>query len=195
MEYKVVTTKNLDFSLAQLAPINQYRWAEGYEPVTNARVIFVEGVGLALRIECLEENPKTTYYNFYDPVYKDSCVEMFVSFDGEHYINLEMNSYGASRTGFGGMRPNRGRIDKYIEPPKVKAGKIEGGWYVEAIFTIEDMKKLYPNFEFKKGATFTGNFFKCGDETDIPHYGMWSVVESEEPNFHRPDFFGNFVII
>jgi hypothetical protein len=34
------------------------------------------------------------------------------------------------------------------------------------------------------------NFFKCGDDLSQPHYLAWNSVESPEPDFHQPVFFG-----
>ena len=34
------------------------------------------------------------------------------------------------------------------------------------------------------------NFYKCGDKTSIPHYVSWNKIETENPDFHRPEFFG-----
>lgn len=34
------------------------------------------------------------------------------------------------------------------------------------------------------------NFYKCADGTSLPHYLSWSPIETEKPDFHRPDFFG-----
>ncbi|MPN39714.1 hypothetical protein SDC9_187243 [bioreactor metagenome] len=38
--------------------------------------------------------------------------------------------------------------------------------------------------------TLYGNFYKCGDETTKPHYVSWSKIETQQPDFHQPDFFG-----
>lgn len=37
------------------------------------------------------------------------------------------------------------------------------------------------------------NFYKCGDETEFPHYGAWSPVGTPSPDFHRPEFFGTLI--
>jgi hypothetical protein len=38
-----------------------------------------------------------------------------------------------------------------------------------------------------------GNFYKCADGTDSPHYVTWSPVKTEIPDFHRPEFFGELI--
>ncbi|MEI3342563.1 MAG: carbohydrate-binding family 9-like protein [Coprobacter fastidiosus] len=34
------------------------------------------------------------------------------------------------------------------------------------------------------------NFYKCADNSSLPHYLSWSPIETENPDFHRPEFFG-----
>ena len=35
-----------------------------------------------------------------------------------------------------------------------------------------------------------GNFYKCADDTDSKHFVTWASIKTENPDFHRPDFFG-----
>ena len=39
-----------------------------------------------------------------------------------------------------------------------------------------------------------GNFYKCGDATLLPHYLSWSQIDTEQPDFHRPEFFGELLL-
>jgi hypothetical protein len=41
----------------------------------------------------------------------------------------------------------------------------------------------------------TGNFYKCGDETEYPHFGCWNLIASPVPDFHRPEYFGEIVLV
>jgi hypothetical protein len=43
------------------------------------------------------------------------------------------------------------------------------------------------------GHVARANFYKCGDETETPHFGAWSPVQTPQPDFHRPEFFGRLV--
>jgi hypothetical protein len=43
-------------------------------------------------------------------------------------------------------------------------------------------------------ASIKANFYKCGDETSVPHYVSWNPIEVENPDFHRPEFFGELVM-
>ena len=66
----------------------------------------------------------------------------------------------------------------------------DGFWCVKAVISTEKLKKLYGTESIR---FFTGNFYKCGDETEFPHYGMWSEAVSDTPDFHRPECFGRLI--
>ena len=38
-----------------------------------------------------------------------------------------------------------------------------------------------------------GNVYKCGDCLPVPHFISWNPIQTENPDFHRPDFFGQIV--
>ncbi|MCF0164164.1 MAG: hypothetical protein HUJ92_02685, partial [Bacteroidales bacterium] len=44
-----------------------------------------------------------------------------------------------------------------------------------------------------KGAQMTANFYKCGDDTAVPHFLSWNPIPIEKPSFHRPDHFGKII--
>ena len=39
-----------------------------------------------------------------------------------------------------------------------------------------------------------GNFYKCASATSQPHYLSWSPIDTPEPDFHRPEFFGKLTL-
>ena len=38
------------------------------------------------------------------------------------------------------------------------------------------------------------NLYKCGDETQNTHYATYYPITTEQPDYHRPEFFGEFVL-
>ena len=196
MNYIIPVEKEIDFSRAEKAMISNYKWTEGYAPEAYAQLICILGRGFALRMTCKETNPKAVYTKYNDPVYKDSCMEFFASFNPESnkYMNFEMNSNGAFLAAVRTERANKTPIDTLAPLPEVKAVHTEDGWSVEVFFSNELIGALFGKDSFKSGESFKGNFYKCGDETEIPHFGMWSPIENEKPDFHRPEFFGTFTI-
>lgn len=196
MEYTVKTVEKADFSLAEKAPIAFYKWTSGHTPEAYAQLLYVKNKGFALRMTVFERDPRAVYFNYDDPVYKDSCLEFFVRFnkDMPEYMNFEMNSNGAFLAARRVSRHDKAPIHTLAELPVVVPFKSEDHWGVEVFFELDFVEKLFGKREFEAGDVFFGNFYKCGDDTDIPHFGMWSPVDNPTPDFHRPEFFGRFVI-
>ena len=60
---------------------------------------------------------------------------------------------------------------------------------------IDKIKGLFGKADFSPGDVLRGNFYKCGDDAAFPHYGMWSPVLTGEPDFHRPEYFGELALV
>ncbi|MBE6683492.1 MAG: hypothetical protein E7595_04985 [Ruminococcaceae bacterium] len=196
MNYVIKVEKEIDFSRAEKAAISNYKWTEGYSPEAFAQLIYIEGRGFALRMACKEASPKAIYEKYNDPVYKDSCLEFFVSFNNQSpkYMNFEMNSNGAFLAAVRTERANKTPINMLAPLPKVTSGRDGDYWTVEVFFSNDFIGKTFGKFCFTRGESIKGNFYKCGDETEIPHFGMWAPIDSEKPDFHRPEFFGTLTI-
>jgi hypothetical protein len=48
----------------------------------------------------------------------------------------------------------------------------------------------YSKITSLNGLKATANFYKCGDGTPEPHFVTWNPVGTENPDYHRPEFFG-----
>lgn len=199
-----VSVETVDWELLPAARIDTYSWLEnGYCPPAEARLTFLPGVGFALRMTCKEREPRAVYRQYNDPVYTDSCLEFFAAWaDGlsdARYMNLEMNSNGALLSAIGAGRKARIPVRTVTGGalPQVKATIHPQDWNVTALIPLELLERLYgiPAATFRPGYRFRGNFYKCGDETPQPHYGMWSPVLTEKPDFHRPEYFGELVML
>ena len=136
-------------------------------------------------------------YKDNDPVWQDSCVEFFVQVPGEkEYYNFEFNCIG---TALGGKRENRNAavhlspeclksIKRYASAGNKPFQEMEGlfAWNLLVAIPFELIGLDGNNLPEKLYA----NFYKCADGTSLPHYLSWSPIETEKPDFHRPDFFG-----
>ena len=190
---------DVSWSTVPVAPVDHFRWYEDYAPNTTAQLVFVEDYGFILRMTCAETSPKAVYTAYNDPVYTDSCMEFFCDWLGDgRYINMEMNPLGTLLSCVGPDRHARTPIadlaDGRVFP--VKGEICDGYWQVTAEIPTALLCKILgvDSIPFGHGYTFRGNFYKCGDETPVMHYGMWSPVGTEKPDFHRPEYFGTLVI-
>lgn len=125
------------------------------------------------------------------PVHEDSCLEFFFKLPvDERYFNFEVNPNGCLVVQFGTCRADRVDLIRrdgktYFE---LRCCRTPEGW--EAFYTIPlaFLRLFCPAFAFQ--GMLQANFYKCGDKTPKAHYLAWSPVESEQPDFHQPAFFG-----
>ena len=197
--YKIKIKDKPCFCGVEKALINNSVWDKEYRPMTYGQIIFVPGDGFYVKLTCKETYPLARFTEFYEPVYKDSCMEFFANFNPEEsdiYVNFEMNSFGTLLCGVGDNRHGRKKITEYGLPaPEVEASSDEDSWSVTLHATLSSLESVYGKLDFKAGYKFKGNMYKCGDETPVLHHLMWNPVEVEEPDFHVPAFFGDFEIV
>lgn len=154
--------------------------------------------GFHAHFKAYEKNPRAVVTEQQGPVCNDSCLEWFMNFDPVHtdrYFNIEMNAKGIANIGFRKDRYDNTPLDVAdIESMKIKTEIFEDYWTLDYVVPFELIKKYIPDYEFKKGLEHPANVYKCGDETEFPHFGCWSMVNREKPDFHIPSYFGTMTI-
>lgn len=182
--------------------IEDYLWTQNdYRPEVVVKACYSSEY-IYLNFLVHEQKVTIRYSNIGDPVFKDSCVEFFVNLfpeETEEYFNIEFNAIGTIKMGYG-IKRNR----KYLNASDLKDLKIVSSIKNPVIgYHGSDNWKLYcaipinvlENISQKifKHENAIGNFFKCGDETEFKHYGMWSVINNPKPDFHLPEYFGKII--
>lgn len=131
-------------------------------------------------------------------VYKDSCVEFFLSADGNNYYNFEFSCIGTPHVAWGSGRHNRIKLPAgVIENVAIKSSlgnvpfETKPGLFVWDLMAIIPASCLIydPGIHFS-GLTANANFYKCGDELPEPHFLTWNPVETPDPDFHQIGYFG-----
>lgn len=139
------------------------------------------------------------------PVYRDSCVEFFIQPDMKSplYCNFEFNSLGTMLSQTGSSRENRVFIKEqeastirtkaeYHSSSLTEENQTGGEWKLFIQIPAEVLASR--GITLQKDNQFRCNFYKCGDDLKDPHYLSWNPVLSEEPDFHRIDFFGQIIL-
>jgi hypothetical protein len=176
-----------------------------HRPRTRARLLYDEcGLYGVFRVE--DRYVRSVHTCFGDPVYRDSCVEIFLQpKPGRGYLNFEMNGGGAllashitdpHRTpeglaAFTRLTAAEGRqVAVRSSLPPVVDPEIDGPVDWELAFFIP--KALLETFVGPIGSlagqAWRANLYKCGDRTSHPHWASWSPVDAR--NFHLPHCFG-----
>ena len=174
-----------------------YPWdINGYCPEVEFYPQMTES-GFFIRILVNESNPKRVMTEHFQPVHLDSCVEWFVNFSpetSENYFNFEVNANGVMNAAF---RRNRYEYQPMtvedVEGLHIKTKIEETYWCVEYEVPFSLIEKYFEGFKRKNEVEVLTNFYKCGDETLHPHYGVWKQIDTPEPDFHRPEYFGKLV--
>lgn len=156
---------------------------------------------LCVLYQVQEPEVRATWTNYNDPVFEDSCVECFIADGDGRYLNVECNPFGAVLAGIGTSRNER----MWLEEPffsrlavwtslDPKTGVPEGTnrWEVLVLIPLDAAGLVKTDEALSKGS-FSGNLYKCGDMLAHPHYISWSPILAEEPDFHRSDYFAEFV--
>lgn len=177
--------------------ISEVNWESyPYKPSASFRiarssthlVIMYDVRGLDLRAVTLEDN---------GPVWEDSCCEFFVSdtSDGTYY-NFELNCIG---TLLASKRRSRNDADMFsqeqlsritrhstLERKQIEENGVIRTWGT-ALCIPFDLIGLDGN---SLPESIKANFYKCADLAAHPHYVSWNRIDIPQPDFHRPDFFG-----
>ncbi len=174
--------------------ITKYYWADGgYEPKVEITLSHDDN-NFYVTFKTHESNPLVEKDTHLMHVCEDSCVEWFANFTPDangKYFNFEVNAKGIMDASY--------RVDRYdtehlkvedIEMLNIKSEIHEDYWTVSYAVPSELIKKYSPTFDMNKCTYIKSNFYKCGDNTQIPHYGAYFEPNPQVPDFHRPEYFG-----
>jgi hypothetical protein len=136
-----------------------------------------------------------------EPVYQDSCVEFFISFDdGALYYNFEFNCIGTVLAGYGRSRTERSWLpEDVLQTIRCQSMIQRGGsknnvqWELTVALPVQVF--CFHSFSSLRGINARANFYKCGDGLPVPHFVAWSNIESDKPDFHLPQFFGTLLFV
>jgi hypothetical protein len=218
---KAVTTKetapiiknasfNLDWQTIDAIEINQYPWYQTGKKQNTQVKICADNDMLFLQITAQDNYSfaKQTELN-HMLICEDSCVEFFFSPSGvlgSSYVNLEVNCCGTLHLAYGASRENRQFISleaasliqcqSSINPAMDARVKLESKedsqWTVEIALPFSAIAQLTGE-KINKDKWFA-NFYRCGGRTE-PQYAVWNNIDVAEPDYHRPEHFGELVFL
>lgn len=175
-------------------------------PISHAEIEFRKDC-IAVSMYADEKNPRGSITQRNGPVFQDSCMEFFLCPCPEispAYFNFEINVLGTLYTGYSatGLREDSGPIDHsdFVQCINASASldTQDGIWDVHFNVPYAFIQERIPRFNIETQSFITGNFYKCGDRTEYPHYAAWHPIDPEEvprPNFHVPKFFERIDIL
>ena len=189
----------LDAANVAFNAIDTVNWAEfPYKPTAEFRMVATPE-GLVINYRVKEGSVAAVAPADCGNVWEDACVEFFSSpADDGYYYNVECNCAGTILIAVGKDRHVRERAPKEVleavkrwsslgrEPFAERVGECE--WQVVLLIPYGTYFKH--DFKTLDGMTIRANFYKCGDKLQTPHFLSWNPIEVKEPDFHRPEWFG-----
>lgn len=144
--------------------------------------------------------------NYFDQVWKDSCVEFFIQpkADGG-YFNFEFNCGGAHLCCYiTDWRLKDGWFAEALKLPASVGQRVQikaslphivdpeltepTDWTLQFFIPFNVLEEYIGPLGNLRSQMWRGNFFKCAEEVSHPHWTAWSPVS--EFNFHLPKCFG-----
>jgi len=186
-----------DFGVLDTIEILNWVKEYPYRPITQFNIARSKD-SIFIKFSVRGSMLRAIYSNDMDPVHEDSCVEFFcMPLGADKYTNFEFNCIGTCSAT---TRKNRtdevvpftkeelNSIKRYPSIGRRAFNEMEGMFEWELTVKIPfDLMGIDPlNIPEK----IIGNFYKCADGTDSPHFVTWSPVKTDVPDFHRPEFFG-----
>lgn len=175
--------------------IGHLLWGTKTLPPTYGRIGFLPSTGFLIEMTCEEADPRRTHTENNSPVYKDSAMEAFFQFfpDGKSngiYLNFEMNANGALLAMYGASRTDRTMFTAdQIQRCHCDAHISEASWSVSLTVPLSILEEIYGDLFLTEGSSFSCNFYKLAEDSDIEHFASYAPVISEVPNFHKPECF------
>ncbi|MEW6993877.1 carbohydrate-binding family 9-like protein [Colwelliaceae bacterium MEBiC 14330] len=136
---------------------------------------------------------------------EDSCVEFFFSPSGQlgsPYVNLEVNCCGTLHLAYGSARTNREFISlaaaslitrqTSITSPVKMEKPTDQTWSVDITLPFSAIETL--TGEPVNKHKWYGNFYRCGGRVE-PQFAVWHNIDTPEPDYHRPEYFGELTFL
>lgn len=181
--------------------VDQFRWNCVCQPKTTGQLGYIPKKGFFLKMKCLESNPMRNSIGPNSMVYKDSAMEGFFCFSKENsqpcnYMNFEMNANGALLIQIGKGRFNRTFLsEEEVLSCHCHSEIFPDYWTVSTWIPETLIRNYFAVDSFSEVFTFSCNFFKISETPEIEHYASAYPIDSAEPNFHLPEFFGTATIV
>ncbi len=186
--------------------IDKCNWANEfpYSPSANFSIAYDDDA-LYIRFRVIEECTMAKVTKNNGPVWTDSCVEFFVSFDDSGYYNLEFNCIGKMLMGFRKEKPSPEYATEELMATIERVSTLGSEPFDERFGDELDweLNVRIPREAFFRHniESFTGlegvraNFYKCGDNLSKPHFLSWAPIGVDAPNFHLPAYFGELKFV
>lgn len=179
--------------------IDEVNWKNyPYKPEVSFRIAHT-GKEILLHYRVKEASVRAVADKDNGRIWEDACVEFFVSPGSDScYYNFECNCIGKLLIQGGVINEHRpaaipdvlAMVERWSSlgnaPFEERIG--ECSWELTMVIPVSAF--FQHSLDSFDGKTMKGNFYKCGDKLQTPHFLSWNPIKLEHPMFHCPAYFG-----
>lgn len=192
--------KCIDEALPKVRIAEQLNWRDTF-PYKPLMVATVEKTAHDIRLHYYvkEQSVRAVAQQDNDNVWEDSCAEFFImpNPNDNIYYNFECNCAGVLLLGAGRERSCRtlapqevtATIERRASLGNVPFEERQGETEWELTLRIPKEVFFMHAFQTLEDVPLLCNIYKCGDRLTVPHFVSLFPINSETPDFHRPDSF------
>ncbi|MCH3908202.1 MAG: hypothetical protein LKE39_08040 [Sphaerochaeta sp.] len=176
------------------------QWVEADGVATLVNVSY-QGTNLLVSFHVKEPQLRRMCTHHNDAVWTDSCVEVFLKRpDQAEYVNFEFSAAGfchvARGTGRSGRQsyPDAGLASVPLQVRILENTLTQSRWDLSVTLDLSRFGLVEEGGSLK-GKILFGNFYKCGDGLEKPHYLSYAPIDTDQPDFHRPEAFVPFQFV
>ena len=176
-------------------PIDELNWSEyPYKPKVEFRIAHT-GHSLLLHYRVTEQSVRAVAESDNGRVWEDACCEFFIQPNLQEPVYYGTLLLNCGKVGDRHPAPKEvlASIDRWSslgrEPFEERIG--ECSW--ELALVIPASALFNDTITDFGGRTLHGNFYKCGDLLQVPHFLSWNPIQLPKPCFHCPEFFGELI--
>ncbi|NLS79637.1 MAG: hypothetical protein GXY76_20510 [Chloroflexi bacterium] len=195
------------WDVADKAQVDVYRWYQSGEKWEAFAQLLYDADKLYFRMVSRNDHQIVAVSSQPNqPVYKDSCGELFISPGPDvsiGYFNFEINCVGAMLLAFGTGRQGREFLRPELArqvavwhsvPGPTKAPSADDCcWEIQAAIPLAVLRAYVGFATPKLGDVWRANFQRCADGSANPQWATWNPIETPQADFHRPEFFGQLL--
>lgn len=180
-------------------PVSALNWPEKYPYLPKVEfAIAHNGNHLLIHYRVTEKRSIGTMENDMDDVYKESCCELFFMEEGDSlYYNIESNCIGSILMQCGTGRYDRDAstaenltgINRWASLGRSAIGTVNEETHWELALAVPLSALWHHSFSHLDGMTFLANVYNCVGSGDDRQYVTWHPIDTDVPDFHRPEFF------
>ena len=194
----------LDLMSVPFEYVSTVNWPDDYpyRPEMTFRMAWCPE-GLVVHYRVREQSVRAIYGEDNGKVWTDSCAECFIrNEESNTYYNIECNCVGTLLIGLRGDDYGRCHMESEVMAEVKRWASLgrepfgerdeQTAWELALVIPVNTFAK-YP-LHLEEGARLRANIYKCGDDLPVPHFVSWNPINTEKPNFHRPDCFGELLL-